>query len=207
MIGRPVLQKEHVAGRASVMPTHNFRMGSSYSSPPQSVAMSAYPRETFPTISFHCHSPPFNAAHHPSDSGALFGRHLVLSGVPRLPQHVRNLAPPGDCFSRIMSVLEDVLVTLWGAWGHPAMHSATAVRHRWRPAPAPALFERVRNQPAGRTQAAFGYCIRSRAMNSRMISTEAVYPAPSNTVELALWISMSSPALPGPLRRRDLCTR
>jgi hypothetical protein len=57
---------------------------------------------------------------------------------PRLPQHVRNLAPPGDCFSRIMSVFEGVLVTLWGAWGHPAMHSATAVRHRWRPAPAPA---------------------------------------------------------------------
>jgi hypothetical protein len=56
----------------------------------------------------------------------------------RLPQHVRNLAPPGDCFSRIMSVLEGILVTLWGAWGHPAMHSATAVRHRWRPAPAPA---------------------------------------------------------------------
>jgi hypothetical protein len=37
-----------------------------------------------------------------------------------------------------MSVLEGILVTLGGAWGHPAMHSATAVRHRWRPAPAPA---------------------------------------------------------------------
>src|ERR1700730_13803799 len=55
-----------------------------------------------------------------------------------IPQHLRNLVPPSDCFSRIMSVLEGVLVTLWGAWGHPAMHSATAVRHRWRPAPAPA---------------------------------------------------------------------
>ena len=57
---------------------------------------------------------------------------------PRLPQHLRNLAPARDCFSRIVSVLEGVLVTLRGAWGHPAMHSATAVRHRWRPAPAPA---------------------------------------------------------------------
>jgi hypothetical protein len=38
----------------------------------------------------------------------------------------RNLAPPGDCFSRIMSVLEGILVTLWGAWGHPAMHSVYA---------------------------------------------------------------------------------
>jgi hypothetical protein len=37
-----------------------------------------------------------------------------------------------------MSVLEGILVTLWGAWGHPAMHSATAVRHRCRPARAPA---------------------------------------------------------------------
>jgi hypothetical protein len=57
---------------------------------------------------------------------------------PRLPQHVRNLAPPGDCFSRIVSVLEGILVTLRSAWGHPAMHSASAVRHRCRPAPAPA---------------------------------------------------------------------
>src|SRR6476646_11198393 len=38
----------------------------------------------------------------------------------------------------IVSVLEGILVTLWGAWGHPAMHSASAVRHRCRPAPAPA---------------------------------------------------------------------
>jgi len=29
-------------------------------------------------------------------------------------------------------VLEGVLVTLRSAWGHPAMHSATAVRHRSR---------------------------------------------------------------------------
>ena len=57
---------------------------------------------------------------------------------PRLPQHPRNLAPARDCFSRIMSVLKGILVTLWGAWGHPAMHSASAVRHRCRPAPAPA---------------------------------------------------------------------
>src|ERR1700730_12662570 len=27
LIGRPILQKEHVAGRASVMPTHNFPDG------------------------------------------------------------------------------------------------------------------------------------------------------------------------------------
>ena len=66
--------------------------------------------------------------------------HLVqlFDKSPRLPQHVRNLAPPGDCFSRIVSVLEGILVTLGGAWGEPAVHPAAAVRHRWRPAPAPA---------------------------------------------------------------------
>src|SRR5205823_13412826 len=43
-----------------------------------------------------------------------------------------------------------------------------------------------------------GHCTRSRSMNSRIISAVAVYPAPSSTVELALWISMSPPALSGP---------
>jgi hypothetical protein len=35
-----------------------------------------------------------------------------------------------------MSVLEGILVTLWGVWGHPAMHSASAVRHRCSLAPS-----------------------------------------------------------------------
>jgi hypothetical protein len=36
---------------------------------------------------------------------------------------------------------------------------------------------------------------RYRSMNSRIVSTGAVYPAPSNTVELASWTSMNAPAL------------
>jgi hypothetical protein len=45
--------------------------------------------------------------------------------------------PGRDCFSRVVSVLEGILVTLRGARGHPAVHPAAAVRHRRRPAPAP----------------------------------------------------------------------
>jgi hypothetical protein len=40
-------------------------------------------------------------------------------------------------------------------------------------------------------------------MNSSIDSSVAVNPAPSNTVELALWSSMNLPAFSGPLRRRD----
>src|SRR6202045_4856707 len=54
----------------------------------------------------------------------------LLHKSPRIPQQLRNLAPARDCFSRIVSVLEGILVTLRGARGHPAVHPAAAVRHR-----------------------------------------------------------------------------
>ena len=58
----------------------------------------------------------------------------LLHKSPRIPQQLRNLAPAGDCFSRVVSVLKGIRVTLRGARGNPAMHSATAVirsrRHR-----------------------------------------------------------------------------
>jgi hypothetical protein len=54
----------------------------------------------------------------------------LLHKSPRIPQQLRNLAPGRDCFSRIVSVLEGILVTLWGARRHPAVHPAAAVRHR-----------------------------------------------------------------------------
>jgi hypothetical protein len=54
----------------------------------------------------------------------------LLHKSPRIPQQLRNLASARDCFSRIVSVLEGILVTLRGARGHPAVHSAAAVRHR-----------------------------------------------------------------------------
>ena len=76
--------------------------------------------------------------------------HLVhlFHKSPRLPQHVRNFAPARDGFSRIVSVLESILVTLGGAWGEPAVHPAAAVRHRWRPAPAPAPCPRSTSRAA-----------------------------------------------------------
>ena len=43
----------------------------------------------------------------------------LLHKSPRIPQQLRNLAPARDCFSRIVSVLEGILVTLWGARRHP----------------------------------------------------------------------------------------
>jgi hypothetical protein len=49
--------------------------------------------------------------------------HLFQNSL-RIPQHLRNLAPLGDCFGRIISVLEGILVTLWGARGHAPMHGA-----------------------------------------------------------------------------------
>jgi hypothetical protein len=67
---------------------------------------------------------------------------------PRIPQQLRNLAPARDCFSRVVSMLEGILVTLRGAWGHPAVHPAAAVRHRRRPTPAPAPCPRSENQKA-----------------------------------------------------------
>src|SRR6476620_4860500 len=54
----------------------------------------------------------------------------LLHKSPRIPQQLRNLAPARDCFSRVVSVLEGILVTLRGSRGHPAVHSAAAVRHR-----------------------------------------------------------------------------
>ena len=54
----------------------------------------------------------------------------LLHKTPRVPQQLRNLAPTRDCFSRIVSVLESICVTLRGARGHPAVHPAAAVRHR-----------------------------------------------------------------------------
>src|SRR6202023_2966009 len=66
----------------------------------------------------------------------------LLHKSPRIPQQLRNLAPARDCFSRIVSVLEGILVTLRGARGHPAVHPAAAVRHRRGPAMAPAACPR-----------------------------------------------------------------
>jgi hypothetical protein len=61
--------------------------------------------------------PSFNLAH-------------PASQEPSNPATARNLAPGRDCFSRVVSVLEGILVTLRSARGHPAVHSAAAVRHR-----------------------------------------------------------------------------
>src|SRR5258708_19645404 len=53
----------------------------------------------------------------------------LLHKSPRIPQQLRNLAPAGDCFSRIVSVLEGILVTLRVARGHPPVHSPPPFPH------------------------------------------------------------------------------
>jgi hypothetical protein len=54
-----------------------------------------------------------------------FCRSALMLLNPRIPQQLRNLAPGRDCFSRVVYVLEGILVTLRGARRHPAVHPAS----------------------------------------------------------------------------------